>query len=382
MPNWNAYSEPWLLNMMRASGEYLKGICVLQDTEQTHWNSIPIYSIGRLRFKLANRVKANIWGRHHYSNETLLLGILKKTKPDIVMGHYGSFVAEYGQVWEKLSLRLLIHIHGVDAHLHLRDIYTGKPAQNPSYKNTLAKLSQKGTIVANSTYTKRLITKDFEIPPERIVVKYLSVPSQQYAKNHTNTDEVHIVSIGRLVDFKSPDSTIRAFDLACEKGLKGSLTLIGDGYLRVTCELERIRSRFQEKIRITGALTNEEAMALLKQADIFTQHNREGELSGQTECLGISVIEALSLGIPVVATRSGGVQETVLHGVNGLLVAPGDIQAHAEALLTLAKEAHTRSRMGKAGIEWVASTFSQEKERNALTLLYEETDITFAPSMS
>lgn len=371
MPNWNAYSEPWMISMMEAVKDYLAAICVVSSITEKNWRGVPLFSLNDLRFTFSNRIKATLFGGQHYEDDALLLALIKEQRIDVVFGHYGSFIAGFDAVWKKVQVKLLIHMHGVDAHLHLKDAFSGELVQKKDYLSILKNLSENAVIIANSRYTKSLLEKDFGINEERIMVKYISVAPQEYIKQHIHSEEVKIVAIGRLVDFKSPDRTIQAFEAACALGLKGTLTLIGDGYMYISCVLQRERSAFKERIKILGPLKHEEALKHLKEADIFTQHNMVGELSGQTECLGISVLEALSLGIPVVATRSGGVNETVLDQETGILVDPEDVLAQAQALLRLSKQPLLREQMGKAGKNWVLTTFAHEAERQKLLSLIE-----------
>jgi glycosyltransferase involved in cell wall biosynthesis len=75
---------------------------------------------------------------------------------------------------------------------------------------------------------------------------------------------------------------------------------------------------------------------------------------------GISVIEAMAFGLPVVATHAGGLAEVVEDGVTGILVPPGDSEALAEAVCRLLREPELRRRMGEAGRERVLEKFTIE----------------------
>jgi glycosyltransferase involved in cell wall biosynthesis len=208
------------------------------------------------------------------------------------------------------------------------------------------------------------------VPPSRIVVKYLGVTTPAApplrAEQH---EDLEILYLGRLIDCKRPDLVIKAFELACDKGLKGNLTIAGDGPLRDSCESLRVRSRYSERIQMLGAVDEQTAERLREKADVFTLHNMRGPMTRQEEALGVAAIEAMSSALPVVSARSGGISEVVVDGETGILVRPGDVDAHAEGFLKLASDPALRRRLGVAGWRRARTVFSLEKERSYLLRL-------------
>ena len=85
----------------------------------------------------------------------------------------------------------------------------------------------------------------------------------------------------------------------------------------------------------------------------------------------MSLLEAMACGKPVIATRIGGVPEVVEDGVTGLLVAPGDEEAFAQAILRLLKDPVLRRRMGEAGRRRVERHFDQRELVQQMEHLYE-----------
>lgn len=175
-----------------------------------------------------------------------------------------------------------------------------------------------------------------------------------------------------MVDFKGPDLTIVAFEKACEKGLQGELIIAGDGPLMITCQLLKNRSKYAQRIKLLGSVNAETGVQLRKECDIFTAHNIQGRLTNQVETYGVSIIEAMGAGLPVVTGRSGGPEETVLHNKTGFLFNPGDIEQQAEYLLTLANDKKLRKKMGLMAVAHVNNKFSIEKENvNLIKILYD-----------
>ncbi|MBI4289355.1 MAG: glycosyltransferase [Chloroflexi bacterium] len=90
------------------------------------------------------------------------------------------------------------------------------------------------------------------------------------------------------------------------------------------------------------------------------------------EPFGRVPVEAMACGRPVVCTAVGGMRETVLDGITGILVPPRDPKALAEAILRLLKDRNLRERMGKAGRQRVLQDYSLDAETSAFLSLFDE----------
>jgi glycosyltransferase involved in cell wall biosynthesis len=87
------------------------------------------------------------------------------------------------------------------------------------------------------------------------------------------------------------------------------------------------------------------------------------------EALGVAIMEAMAMQMPVVATRVGGVAELVSDGVDGILVPPGDSDALAQALAALARRLQLALRVGAAGRRKVAEGFSSRSSASVIAAL-------------
>lgn len=372
MPFWTAPSEVWMQRMMEELGGEL-GVVVAWDTEGARsWRGqVRAVSLApSTRSARYTSCLVRLLPFPQFENETrpqrALLREIKRADITRILCHYGEFAARFMDVWRTVDTPLYIHFHGYDATFDLRRADNAHKQHFPaSYLPAIKELADRAILIANSRFTESLLV-DAGIPSGRIEVKHLGVASPDTIKKHGKVADIRILHLGRLVDFKSPDRTIMAFEMARSRGLQGQLVIAGDGPLRVTCELLRMRSPYGDSIEILGEVNAEYAQRLLSEADIYTQHNIKGEISRQTECFGVSVVEAMAMGLPIVGTRSGGVQETVVDGVTGFLVAPGDVEAQAEALLRLGADADLRQRLGDAGHMRVKARFSMELERQRL----------------
>ncbi|HYE35929.1 glycosyltransferase family 4 protein [Methylocaldum sp.] len=134
---------------------------------------------------------------------------------------------------------------------------------------------------------------------------------------------------------------------------------IGDAYTKE--ELQNLISS-DPRIRYCGYIEQVE--------DIFHSSDIVVVPSRWEEPFGLVCIEAAAAGLPVVATRTGGLPEVVADGITGLLVEAGDIQAMTRQVQRLIDDAHFRAALGKAARDRVEHEFA-EKPIHALEDLYE-----------
>jgi glycosyltransferase involved in cell wall biosynthesis len=181
--------------------------------------------------------------------------------------------------------------------------------------------------------------------------------------------EVHVVSVGRLVDQKRVDWLIRAWRAVAREGVQARLWIVGDGPERAG--LERLSEEFGlgGQIRFLGEQKN--GWAFLAAADIAV-------MTTAYEGLGNVVPEALAAGVPVVVSDADGPRDVVTEGREGFLVPPGDIAGMAARILQLARDPELRARMGLEG-----KRKAEEFDGNRILRQYVSVieDLAFSPSV-
>jgi glycosyltransferase involved in cell wall biosynthesis len=179
-------------------------------------------------------------------------------------------------------------------------------------------------------------------------------------------DPVRLLSVGRFQPKKGFDVLLRALALVRHHVV---LSLVGYGP-----EEQRLRRltrtlQLEDRIRWVGQVDHLAVRSLLRENDLFVLASRIAR-DGDRDGLPNVVVEALSQGLPVVASRISALPEIIEDGVNGRLVPPEDPAALAAALSALIEDPAARRRMGAAGIHRVAEGWDVEVGvRRLLTLL-------------
>lgn len=152
--------------------------------------------------------------------------------------------------------------------------------------------------------------------------------------------DVFLLSVGRLVYQKAHEYLVSAMPAVLKEMPNIKVGICGDGVLRADLE-EQIHSLgLGEKVKLFGMQSD--VTKFLAAADVFV-------LPSRWEGLPIALLEAMSAGLPIIATRVEGVDQTVENGVHGLLVSPGSPEELAKAILQLSAAPEQRRVMGEAG---------------------------------
>jgi len=175
-----------------------------------------------------------------------------------------------------------------------------------------------------------------------------------------------IGTVGRLDAVKDQAGLITAFDELCEllPELRDDLRLviIGEGPQRAALESQITNLELGDQVQLLG--NRSDVASLLTECDIFV-------LSSVAEGMPVTLLEAMAVELPVVATDVGGMSEVVLSGNTGLLVPMGDPQALAKTLSSYVLDNDLRARHGAAGRERVETGFSLSDMVSAYTALYD-----------
>jgi glycosyltransferase involved in cell wall biosynthesis len=149
-----------------------------------------------------------------------------------------------------------------------------------------------------------------------------------------------VVTVGRLVPWKQIDRLIESLSECDQAGL----LIIGDGPERTRLEALAREKKVADRVCFAGQKNKDETFALMAGCDLFV-------LNSSYEGFPHVVLEAMSAGLPVVATMAGGTPELVRHGENGVLIAPNANGALSRTLIRLLTSREERRRLAAGARE-------------------------------
>ena len=161
--------------------------------------------------------------------------------------------------------------------------------------------------------------------------------------------------VGRLVERKGVPVLLEAWARAALPNAQ--LVIVGDGPDRTTLETRAAALGLAETVEFRGRVTDTELGAAYSTADLFVLP-AVLDSRGDTEGLGVVLLEAMASHVPVLASAAGGITDVVVDGVSGVLVPPGDVTALAAGLQRLAAQPDLRTRLAAGGAARVRDDFS------------------------
>jgi colanic acid/amylovoran biosynthesis glycosyltransferase len=234
------------------------------------------------------------------------------------------------------------------------------------YDVTLHRLKEKiegaHFICCISYYTQSQLMKI--VSPEhwaKFVIAHLGVDPLLYIPKtpQQNPSPLEILCVGRLTQTKGQLILIAAISILAMQGLNIHLCCVGDGPNKKYLVDDVSKRKMNHLVEFTGSLNQSQVLEVYKKADIFV-------LPSFAEGISVSLMEAMSMEIPCIATFVNGIPELIRHKVDGLLVAPSDVQDIVDAISYLAKDFDMRQKLGQAGRKRIMEKFQLEPNTDIL----------------
>lgn len=224
------------------------------------------------------------------------------------------------------------------------------------------------TAISNSTATavRQLTDKPVSIVPYGAALDDDVIPSVRTALS--GDGPVKILFVGRLVERKGVEVLVRA--LAGLASLPDAeLTVIGRGERAELIERTARAHGVADRVRLMGAVSRDELIRSYSSHDLFVLP-AVVDSEGDTEGLGVVLLEALKFERPVIASNLGGIPDIVEHELTGLLVPPGDPAALGAAIEFLVRNPDRAREMASRGMQVASDRFGWSRVLDSTKLVY------------
>ena len=280
----------------------------------------------------------------------------------IYFGHTGVHLLPFIEQWDKPCV---VSFHGADV------------AQKEDIKDYPAKLRRLFDAVPlvlarSQSLVDRLI--QFGCPPGKLRINRTGVPLNEFPfvdRQPPPDGKWRIVQACRLIPKKGVATSLRAFAIFKKDNPKAEFLIAGKGPLQPELEMLAAGLGIFKDVHFVGFLSQSELLELYASSHLFL-HPSETSPNQDQEGVPNSVLEAMATGLPVAATRHGGIPEAVEHGRTGLLVPEEDHIALANAMQKIIDSPGLFKQMGLCGRAAVTDRFEQEAQIDQLESFYEE----------
>lgn len=262
-----------------------------------------------------------------------LVDVIKFEKLDVLHVHYAiphasaAYMAQQILKEEGIHIPFITTLHGTDITLEGKDPFF-KPIITFSINNSNA-VTAVSESLKNETLAHFNIKNDIEV-----ITNFISPQETVYliSRNiYANDDELLFCHVSNFRKVKRIEDVIKTF-AKIRAQRKAKLILIGDGPERDKAEILCRELNTCGDTRFLGTINN--TTEILSVCDVFI-------LPSTTESFGLAALEAMSVGVPVISTNTGGLPEVNAHGFSGYLSNVGDIEDMAKNALEIVKNEQT-----------------------------------------
>lgn len=280
----------------------------------------------------------------------------------IYFGHTGVHLLPFIEEWDKPCV---VSFHGADV-AHKKEI--------KDYPAKLRRLFDAVPLVfaRSQSLVDRLV--HLGCPPEKLRINRTGIPLHEFPfvdRRSPPDGKWRVVQACRLIPKKGVATSLRAFAIFKKDNPKAEFFIAGKGPLQPELEMLADGLGILRDVHFVGFLSQRKLFELYGSSHLFL-HPSEISANQDQEGVPNSVLEAMATGLPVVATRHGGIPEAVDHGRTGFLVAEEDHVGLANAMQLITRSPDLLAQMGARAHSTILQRFEQDAQIDQLESFYEE----------
>lgn len=232
------------------------------------------------------------------------------------------------------------------------------------------KVTESKFSVTISNYNKNRLSNQLDLDLEsrmHIVHCGIDVTEHKFAPDNRNTK--NILAVGRLDHIKGFSVLIDACKIYKEKDSDFKCYIIGNGPLKTTLQKQININDLSRHVELVGVMPQEQIKKYLSEASIFVLPSvvtKEGDMDG----IPVALMEAMSVGLPVISTTVSGIPELIKNNINGLIVEPHDPQALSDSMAKIFNDPDLAYKFSSNARATIESDFSIQTETKKLYALF------------
>jgi glycosyltransferase involved in cell wall biosynthesis len=335
-----SWSQPFIHTLLAALGREVRNVVLCYRTENLE--RFPVEELVRLRARYLTEPRLAPQAADY---------LRERYRPALIHAHFG---------WSGTAVLLLKHCLRIPMVVTFGGRDAGHQMMLPHFDRLYRMLLEATDqlICVSQDLEQRLV--DVGVDPDRIRVIYRGADLRKFAfvdrSGRPESQPVRVLMVGRMVEKKGHRHAFASLAPLVREGHPVRLAVLGEGEERKALRRLRGELGLKRHIEFLGATDHAGVRAEMARADLLLQSSVTPE-SGDTEGIPNVVVEAQATGLPVLATRHGGIVEAVRDGETGILVAERDDSAMTAALLDLVANRQRRLSMGRAARGFVESRF-------------------------
>lgn len=305
-------------------------------------------------WRARNAISGNFYGTLG-EERSAICSLLERHQVDVVLAHFGHAALRILPAACDMNIPVVAHFHGLDISSSLR---------NRWYQSSLSRKINdfKKIVCVGSHQRDRLI--QLGANPRNTHLIPCGVPTAEFPfiDRSSNTGTAKLLFVGRLVPWKGVHIALQALARLNSSNVPDwEFFIVGDGPQRH--ELQQLTQSLglSKRVQFLGTLTPTEVCRQMSISDIFVHHSLSWS-NGAVEGFGVSITEAASTGLPIIASRCGGIRDQVVESKTGILTDEYDVVSTAKAMLELICNHKLRLDLGRAGAELVRKKFDSSEQ--------------------
>jgi len=270
---------------------------------------------------------------------------------DAVLAHYGPIGVKLMNICQRLGLPLFVYFHGFDA-FRQQELQTYGPAYPQLFRQAAACFAVSREMMGQ--------LETLGCPREKLIYNPCGADVEKFTPAEAGQRPPIFLFAGRLIPKKGPLHLLRAFQQVAKQLPESRLIVAGDGPLLRPCQQKARGLNIAEKVTFRGAVSHREVQRLMHRARAYVQPSVIAG-DGDREGTPVALLEAMASGLPMIASRHGGMPDVIEEGRTGFLFDEKDNTALAGHLLRLGRDVELATRVGQAASKHVRQHFTLQK---------------------